>query len=339
MPLEIGEIIGTSPEDILDRGSLLRRRRRRSARDGLVDEFVGGKIEEGVSDLFNMEMKARQEGRLRQAENRAEITHTVQTVDSLLKLGRSFVKELPPEQQFPAIRKLLDGLPPSHLKNFISDLPKEVFTSPGSEAEAMELAFSNTSPETKRAAFLQSHGLVPGSIKISDRELEGLQKDLKAEVAKVRGDAWYGSMGTGKGKGPKPTRVHQALNMTVEELPLGSITDTHYAIAAKVEAREMSSKLTISEEAISQDILRQFRKQIPRPKAQTSRPVKETPSLERVRNRNVGEFVDGAPGQYAVMTINDLLARFSSEQDLQRKKEMAEVLLRIGDKLIVPEAQ
>lgn len=236
----LGEIIGTSPGDVLGRT-----RRRMS------DEFTTDAENRAEIALANLKLRAMEAS---QSQQRLEVDLAARKLEDFDK-GRSFVKQVvlraPEEERETVLRRAL-GILPEETRLMIGELTVESLMRNLTPGESLELITSRW-PVEKRAllsptlqAFLSHYAsMLPPTDKnqvISragemPKEVEGTWFSKSLEQRIQSGEVSLDS---------KPTAVHRVLNLTVRELPPKDITLAHYHAAAAGEFHEARQRAGIT---------------------------------------------------------------------------------------------
>jgi len=332
MPIDIGEIVGTSPSDVL---AARPSRARRRSRDESVDNYLDEEFLDRATKQARLQFAMTGEARAVAAERREENKSFTDESERLLKIIRQHAAQmnLSPEET----RKFaLDYLGPradTPVGEFILgtgdfQAPDVALQQGTSLDEATDLFIQAMPPGPKSYALAKKSGLLPPERDIptmTARELESAYDEIKAEVDNFAGVGLFTLAKTAP-PGSKPTTVHRMLNRTLDELPAERITDQQIYIAAQLNRRRMFEEidpertLGIAESAFLDALKKQTRFD------------RQTRSQE-AQTQTIGELLDtDAPPDVVGLTVEQLIAMYTEELKAGNPR-LLDVMKKVRDKM------
>lgn len=304
MPIEIGEIVGTSPSDVL---STRPSRARRRSRDESVDDYLDEEFLSRAHQIARLQFAMTGEARAARAAQMTESKMTSDTVDSFTKVIRNVsARDNPsPEARRKLIADFAETIADPVAREFVlNKIPDVVFDHATTSDEADDLLLQTLRrdrPDVYAFRMAKKEGLVPPERDIpgmTARELESAYDEIKAEVDNTAGVGLF-TLAKKVPPGTKPTTVHRMLNKTIEELPLGQITDQQIYVAAQLNRRRMLEEINpertmgVAESAFLDSLRKQTK---------FNERTKELESQEQTLSEVLGP--GNVPSQYGAYTVS-----------------------------------
>jgi len=300
MPIDIGEIIGTSPSDVL--GARPTKARRKS-RDESVANFLDEEFLDRATKQARLQFAMTGEARAVAAEERAKAKSTWDETEKILKSFRQVAaqEDFSDDEARDYLLARLGPIADTETgKILLENVPNTAFRRGVSLDETEELVIQSL-PEAIRAYALgRKSGLIPPEQNVpamTAKTFETIAEQVKAEsVTKYEGTLWGWNV-EGIDPSSKPTPVHRARGLTLAELPIQDISEADIAYTAQQEYRKKFQPDAISnlvQSAFEQALIKQTR-------------FKRQERVQEVQTQTLGELLGpDIPSGFQEMTFSQL---------------------------------